>query len=716
MLFISSYDATFPTFSQQLQGLQELLDPAHYDLDVEFVDSKRIPGAETLEIFASGFRYKMAQMQPYELIITADDNALTFVENHKSELFPDLPVVFFGVNNLEKGKRIAGDPMITGVLEYASFQENVDLMKALFPARTQYHIILDRLPSTQADWLRFLDSVSPPPGVQIFPLDLSILSFDELYQALGKLDENDLVLILAPYVDANGRVLDFYESVHQIVQHCDVPIFHPYQHGIGEGLIGGMVVSHYTQAKLAAEIAIEVLNGKPISEFQLVLDSPNKYYLDESLIEAFGADPKGIPDGCMMIHPNRSIWRTHRWGLIGIGISFMVLVFIASVFWRLWTREKTLRKDLLESEIRSKRLFENPFAIMLVLNPEDGQLIDVNNSAVKFYGYSKRELLKLTVFELNTASREQVFAAMKKATKRQSGVFRMKHRLKNGELRDVEIFSGPVNIRSDIYLFSIVKDITEVIRKEQELLWAKEEAEKANRAKDEFLSMMSHEMRTPLNPILGFLSVLSEENQNEELDEPFKIMIHSAKRLNGLIDDVLHFNKLNRDIFRLKEQRFVLFELFENGFGSFSDPIGTNQVVLKNNSEHPVPKDLAVYSDPHIIVHIITNLVENGCKYTTDGVVDIRPQILKIEEDTVQLQVEVEDNGMGIEPEKLSEIFEPFVRGEFVAIETSGVGLGLAICRKMIDLIGGEIEVQSKVGVGSCFTLRVQLPIAKAHH
>ena len=709
ILFIASYDVTFPTFSQQLSGIQSVLDIDRYDIHVEFIDSKRIPGEENLERFAAYLGNKLQRLEPYEVVITADDNALHFIDRYKAEFFPDTPVVFFGVNNVDTGTRLASDPLVTGVIEYASFQENLDLMWRLFPLKDRYYIILDALPSTKADWEVFKRTTRIPPGVEIIPLDLSKMSFLELHQQLESLGERDAVLLLAAYMDVDGVVAEFYESVHGLIQHCTVPIFHPYQHGVGEGLIGGMVVSHFAQSSMATEMAVRILKGEPVSDIPMVAKSPNQYLLDARLLKQYRAEKGGIPPGALILNPSRSIWVVYRKQILVLIFGTVFLLILTVVFNQLWIRERSIRKQLLESETRSKKLFENPFAIMLVLDPENGNLMDANDTALKFYGYSKRELLKLSVFDLNTRPKEEVLSAMQQTTVSRSGVFRMQHRLKTGEIRDVEISSGPIVVKEKTYLFSIIKDITDRIRKEQQLVLAKEEAVKANRAKDEFLSMMSHEMRTPLNPIIGFLSVMMDESENEELKEPLKIMYDSAHRLNDLIDDVLQFNKLNQEIFRLKERDFRLASLFEGVISTFEGRCDSNEVLLRKEGNYAIPEDLWVHGEPDLLVHIICNFIGNACKFTTNGSIEIRPVILQDDEKSIRFRVDVEDNGVGIEAEKLHEIFEPFVRVGKSKTETGGVGLGLAISKKMADSIGGEIEVRSELGKGSCFSLVINL-------
>jgi len=709
ILLICSYDASFPTFPHQIEGLRAVFDVKDYDIDIEFIDSKRIPGPDTLEHFAQVMEMKTRVLMTYDLIITADDNALKFIQHYGERLFPGVPVVFLGVNDLENGLRMNQVPHITGVLERISFQANVDLMHRMFPKATRYHILFDGLPTSQSDWRSFQQECEIPEGVDVIAMDLSTLTFERLYEQMETLDEQDLVFILAPYMDASGRVMRFYGSIANLLQHCHVPVFHPYQHGVGQGLLGGMVVSHYEQARAAAIIGKQVLDGADIAAFPVVEKSPNRFYLDAQLVKKFKVARSQIPTDVTWINESTSFFQRYKYWILGVAWFGVFLTISALGFFSLWRRERLLRKELEESEMRNSRLFQNPFAIMFVLHPETGAIIDANEAAVRFYGYSRKELLGMSIFQINTLQVSEVRTVLARTLDERRGHFRFKHRLKCGDIRDVEVFSGPVQIRGEALLFSIVRDITDVIDRERLLEKAKEAAENASRAKDQFLSMMSHEMRTPLNPIVGFITLLLDEIEDPEQREQLEMMYDSAERLRELVENVLHFNKLNVDGFALRVRKFNLVGLLRGTHKLFSSTCRNNEVVLENHADRPVPEDLHVFSDPDLINHILCNFLGNACKFTENGRVVLRSSVVKEETERILVRMEVQDNGIGIEPGKVDAIFDPFFRIDNSLSETSGVGLGLSICEKMAQLLHAELGVDSNLGVGSCFSLQLWL-------
>tara|TARA_R100000027_G_scaffold43940_1_gene33042 strand:+ start:7938 stop:11237 length:3300 start_codon:yes stop_codon:yes gene_type:complete len=248
----------------------------------------------------------------------------------------------------------------------------------------------------------------------------------------------------------------------------------------------------------------------------------------------------------------------------------------------------------------------------------------------------------------------------------------------------------------------------------EELLAAKEDAEAGNRAKDEFLAVMSHELRTPMNPILGFTSMLREEAEGEEL-EMLDTVYESGERLMGLIERILEFTRLDRGLTLPGETAFNIWEVCEAAFESTRcDSVGL-EYSLKNGDDdmQPIDRDLEVFGDEDMLVRILSNLLHNACKYTNSGEVSLtigeRPKENGADSDFV---FQVRDTGIGIEDSLFGRLFEAFYQTDSsYSRRYSGVGLGLAITHKLVQIQGGNIDVESTPGKGSCFT--VVLPLKR---
>lgn len=255
-------------------------------------------------------------------------------------------------------------------------------------------------------------------------------------------------------------------------------------------------------------------------------------------------------------------------------------------------------------------------------------------------------------------------------------------------------------------------DITESKRAQQAMLQAKKDAEAANLAKGIFLANMSHELRSPLNTVLGFSQIMKNdpvvtEAQKEYLD----IINRSGAQLMNLIDDVLVMSKIESGQIRVKAEGVDLTRMLY-GIGSMMRTRAVEKGLLFS-LEQAFDNPRYVQTDAGKMRQVLINLTRNAIKYTEKGRVTLRVSIA-VEPSGVDqwtLQFEVEDTGIGIEKDNLDRIFHPFVQvGELTGIK--GTGLGLSISRQYVELMGGEISVESEPGRGSIF--RVIVPVKEA--
>ncbi len=252
-------------------------------------------------------------------------------------------------------------------------------------------------------------------------------------------------------------------------------------------------------------------------------------------------------------------------------------------------------------------------------------------------------------------------------------------------------------------------DLTEHRRAEAEIRRAKLEAEKASRAKSDFLSRMSHEIRTPMNSLLGFSELLLETDLNEQQRSYVQIFHSNARSLLTLVNDILDLSKVEAG-----EMKIHL-----TAFNPASLAAETVALLRGSGLQKSVPIHLSVGAgvdatfegDAAKIRQILINLLGNAVKFTTEGSIHVRVVQTAADEQTV-LNFEVEDTGPGIAEESRASIFDEFVQvDEFVTRQHRGTGLGLAICRQFVALLGGNIGVESEKGKGSTFHFAV--PVAR---
>ncbi|WP_319761765.1 ATP-binding protein [Maridesulfovibrio sp.] len=366
-----------------------------------------------------------------------------------------------------------------------------------------------------------------------------------------------------------------------------------------------------------------------------------------------------------------------------------------------------------ESEELYRAFFEDNHSVMFIVDPETGKIEDATNAAAKFYGYAREELKTKTVYDLNQLPRKKVTSRMKKAGQTDSACFIFQHSLANGEIRDVEVFSGPFHFKGKTRIISIIHDITQRLKNEMELSKAKESAIQANKTKDEFLANISHEIRTPLNGVMGMLQVMSADDLKPEHQECINVALQSSRNLLRVLDDILDLSKVAVGTLELYEEPFCLKNLLAESVELFRLQADAKGIDLS----YSISPEVEEYylGDEGRMRQIIFNLMGNSIKFTDKGSVSIKVDAgFKPTEDKQNLSFTVTDTGVGIPENYLESVFESFTQVDgSLSRKYKGVGLGLSIVKRLVDLMGGSIKIKSAVGVGTAISFSLTFKISE---
>lgn len=349
VLLISSYSPSFQTFFQQIQGIRDTFDDDAILFDVEFMDSKRLFTEENYANFYQSLTYKLDQLPPYDLVMTSDDNALNFIREHQETLFPDTPIVFLGVNNLESASLANSEPMITGVVEATSILETITAAMALQPEAKRVVALVDTTTSGQSDLTNYYGFADELEQIELTDIDLSDMTYDGYAKALSALTKNDIVLLLSVYSDITNQRLTFDEGLALTLEHCPQPVYHPYLHGIGDGLVGGKVISHYEQGRAAADIAVKILHGTDVSTIPVVMSSPNAYVYDYNVLQAYELPISQLPYDAELLGYQPSIFEQYAAYIIGAVLILLLEMTIILLLIRANRDRRVAEKGLLAS-------------------------------------------------------------------------------------------------------------------------------------------------------------------------------------------------------------------------------------------------------------------------------------------------------------------------------------------------------------------------------
>ena len=256
------------------------------------------------------------------------------------------------------------------------------------------------------------------------------------------------------------------------------------------------------------------------------------------------------------------------------------------------------------------------------------------------------------------------------------------------------------------------EDISEIIDLQKDLEQAVVAAEAASKAKGNFLSNMSHEMRTPMNAIIGMMTIGKAAKTVEKKDYAFDKIEEASTHLLGVINDILDMSKIEADKFELSEVNFNFEKLLQKAVNVLSFRIDERLQILTTTIDPAIPTML--FGDDQRLTQVVSNLLSNALKFTPiGGAIQLDAQLLAREDGNCTIQVDVTDNGIGITPEHQEKLFTSFEQAESSTTRKyGGTGLGLSICKRIINFMGGTINVQSKVGEGSTFSFTVTLKVS----
>lgn len=483
-----------------------------------------------------------------------------------------------------------------------------------------------------------------------------------------------------------------------------------------------------------------------------------------------------------------------------------------------------------------RQAFTENAAPKLLIDPKDGAIVDANPAAQAFYGYRLEEFYALTIHDINTASLSEVQAEMARAQAEERRYFLFSHRVRSGQVHDVEVFSGPLDIDGYRYLYSIIHDITELRRHQRELevyrdlfrsvpvglyrntpgpegrflhvnpamvsIFEAESAEEllatpvrdlyidpdqreevsdlieregrvngfelamqslrgrelrvslsvrasrdeqgnrvfdgfveditarrrseaerdrmrellhgrvlAEKARAEadadrrtFLAAVSHDLRTPLNAVKGFTDLLAETDLDDRQRHYIGLAQSGTERLLALIETLLELSRVEEGRVQLQQRCFDLHAAVFEQARFLQELAAEAGLSLSIRIEDAVPR--WVEGDPVRLGQVIHNLLSNAIQFTERGWIDLHVDW----ESPQTAAVTVRDTGCGIRPEDRARLFKAFSQGQAAFRRTPGTGLGLKICRELVRLLGGEIELESEVGYGSTFRFTAVLP------
>ncbi|NDJ76955.1 MAG: PAS domain S-box protein [Chloroflexi bacterium] len=703
ILILNSYHHGFLWSDDEIRGVVETL-PEDAIVDIEHMDTKRFTGEAYLAQYATIFAEKFGD-DSFDIIITLDDNAFRFMQQHHARFFPQTPVVFGGVNHLEPGD-LANFELFTGVVEQIDYLGTIQTALALHPDTERILVITDATTSSQVNRgkIEALVANDQIPVEVEFLDDGSGLDFETLRDMLSQAPDNSVVYYSDFYQDRDGNPVHYNDVLPQLAAISNAPIYVHNDFYLGYGATGGQVVNGYYHGMAIGQIVNRVLAGERPSQIS-VPTGPLVYMFDYDQLKHWGISTKDLPaDSLIVNEPDPSFYERYREIVWATGL-FTVLqtTLIAYLIVNIMSRRKAVQ-TLQRSEAQYRSMVEaSPLPIMIHAG---GKYVFLNQAACEvlggktrddFIGKPVKEVIHSDYWAQADVRISQIYTGTPYAPLVEQRFTRL-----DGEDIDVLVTATRIEFEGALASQVVFSDITARKQAEHDRFELAVERERVNMLR-RFIADASHDLRTPLATITTSIYLLRHRlpNLTDSEHRQIRILEVQAKRLSRMVDDMLHMSRLDAT------EHFVAAPVDLNPL--VKDIVhGQQDLARQKNLQlqfRAFEQPCLVEANDLMLSRAIANLVENAIHYTpAGGQVTVR---------TVRtdgsVMCEVQDSGTGIPAEDLPHIFDRFFRGDRARqTNEGGSGLGLAIVQKVVALHGGNIQVESEMEHGSVF--RVRLP------
>lgn len=396
--------------------------------------------------------------------------------------------------------------------------------------------------------------------------------------------------------------------------------------------------------------------------------------------------------------------------LVNMTISFCLILYISYI---LMSDNGVMQRELVSKHEFLETIFNSSLHAEIIVHSRTGIISDCNVESDRIFSDGTRHALKgsaiASVFAESSAAEGSLFHSListpgeswcgEKSCIRTGGVF----------------FPAQVSMVSfrydgDEYKKITIVDITERHQILEDLRIAKSKAEESSLVKTQFLSQMSHELRTPLNGIIGTTNLMLDDALLPHQHDHLNVLKYSSEHMLGLINDILDLSKLEADKIQLEHIDINLIDLIQRSVSVFRQQFANKGLSLVANVDPSI--NFFVGGDSMRLNQVLANLLSNALKFTQEGKVAINVKLVSTSGNSASIHFSVEDTGIGISRDKQSLIFEQFSQADTnITRQYGGTGLGLTISQKLINLMGGNIGLTSKPGIGSCFYFLLSMPM-----
>ncbi|KAA3657078.1 MAG: PAS domain S-box protein, partial [Chloroflexi bacterium] len=482
VLILHSYHKGWDWTDTLTEGILSEFPNDDVEFYIEYMDTKRPYTDAVRSALFELYQQKYATIS-LDLIIVSDNNALNFLIEHHATLFPEVPVVFSGINNFTDEMLADAPPYFTGVVEQTDIAATLSLMLAQHPDAEEIVVISGSTATGQAMLENFQNVMADFPSKIPYTI-VTDLSDAELIQHAQQLSPQNPVLFFLFNQDRNGNFHTYVEGLQFLANNTNAPIYSVWDFYMNEGVVGGKLTSGYFQGKAAGDLAQRILSGEPVSNVEILRESPNTYMFDYEQLERFDISLESLPADSIIYNQKQSFYEKYTLWIWGVAVLIASYSTIIHIMQRNIQQRKRAEIALQHSARKYRELFDG-MPIGLFRTTVEGTIEAVNPSAAHLLGFSDRRDLvgsKSPDFYVNPEDRREWQKMLNNAEVVSN--FEMQFRQRHGKIIDVEMTIRAERDADDniLYYEGSLKEIT--ARKEAERALAEYQAQLEEKVKE----------------------------------------------------------------------------------------------------------------------------------------------------------------------------------------------------------------------------------------
>jgi two-component system, cell cycle sensor histidine kinase and response regulator CckA len=705
VFYLNSYHNGYKWSDEEFDGIQSTLNrgPFQIDLQVEYLDAKKYNTPQVIQALFEVFQRKFTE-EHFDVVIVSDDDAFIFALHFRSQLFPDVPIVFCGVNDLKPEQVAQGN--LTGVVESFDLAGTIDVGMKLHPEKRKMVVIGDKSTTGRAI-TKQIEGAIPiyKDRLQVdFWLETTLSEAESRVHGLP----DDSFLFFFPYYQVIGnRIYTAEEVMADLYTHSRVPIYTAWEFLLGYGAVGGKMLSGRKHGEQAAEMALKILGGSPTESIPIVDQPMGTYMFDYKVMRHLGIPEKNLPPGSILINAPKAFYELPKelfWTII-ISLVLLLITMLFLIMTMMGRRQ-------VELKIKDQLTFQET---LMDTNPQlvswknlDLKYLGANRAFATFFGIGDPgKVISKTVedvvqdpeyvkwsqtADLAVIQNKEAFRKVKKKV--------IDH---NGNTAWIEVNKVPLRDQAGkiVGILSTAENITRELDLEKQLMQSQK-----MEAIGTLAGGIAHDFNNILTSIinsteLAIGDVISESPTAKDLERVLK----AARRGGRVVKQILAFSKPSQEGFQPTDIASVVTEV-----------IGLLDVSLPGNIEmHSFisEKTGAILADPTQIYQATMNLCTNAFQALREkgGRLQVRLEETSMGKEQAKglnleagkyVQLTVDDDGPGIPASIIDKIFDPFFSTKDKA---EGTGLGLAVVHGIVKAHMGGIKVDSEEGRGTTFRL-----------